>query len=394
MMSKLKRILILVSAFATSFPLHGISKIRPDAKFISATSNSEISYETIAALTQGFGQKKIAKFLKYGVRSYTVVYETQWKENTIKASGLVLVPTGMNQAAPMISVQHGTAFSKDEAPSIAGGFTGMELFASAGYVVTMPDYIGYGSSSAAFHPYYDKEHGAFAVIDMITASTQFLQKERVNLNNKLFLAGYSEGGYVTLAAAAEIESNPSHNFNIVGVAAGAGGYDLMHMLKGVTTDSYYSYPAYLAFVLMSYNNTYNWNKPLTYFFQSKYAEALAKYMNGNYRGWTINQHLTTNLSTFFSTDFYARLKNPTGEILLKEALKKNSISGWNTKTPIRLYHGTKDEIIPFENSQATLKSFHAAGSPQVILSPIHGGTHGNSLFPMLEQLVPWLVELR
>jgi alpha-beta hydrolase superfamily lysophospholipase len=148
------------------------------------------------------------------------------------------------------------------------------------------------------------------------------------------------------------------------------------------------------FVLMSYNNTYNWNKPLTYFFKSKYAEALSKYMNGNYRGWTINQQLTTNLSTLFATDFYERLKKPDGEILLKETLKKNSISGWKTKIPIKLYHGTKDEIIPFENSQETLKSFHAAGSPQVKLTSIPGGTHGSSLFPMLEQLIPWLVELK
>jgi pimeloyl-ACP methyl ester carboxylesterase len=393
-MSKLNRIILLISALATGFPLDGIAKIRPEAKFISATRNSEITFEMIRAFTRNIGHKKIDNLVKYGVRSYTVVYETQWKGKTIKASGLVLLPTGINEAAPIISVQHGTSFTKDEAPTVAGGFTGMELFAAAGFIVVMPDYIGYGSSSDAFHPYYDKTHSAYSVIDMVTAAREFLKKEAVMFNQKLFLGGYSEGGYVTLAAAAELESKAGNDFKLAAVAAGAGGYDLIHMLKGVTTESYYAYPAYLAFVLMSYNNTYDWNKPLAYFFKKQYADALAKYMNGSYGGWTINQHLTTNLPTLLDAEFYARLKKADGEIALKEALKKNSIPGWRTKTPIRLYHGTRDEIIPLQNSESTLKSFHLAGSNHVTLTTIPAGTHGSSLFPMLEQMIPWFVGLK
>src|SRR5688572_22752894 len=107
------------------------------------------------------------------------------KEKTVKASGLLLVPLGTNEPAPLISVQHGTSFSKDEAPT-ASPYTGMELFASAGYIVLMPDYLGYGSSSEIFHPYYDKAYSALAVIDMITASKEFLLREKIGFNDKLF----------------------------------------------------------------------------------------------------------------------------------------------------------------------------------------------------------------
>lgn len=385
----------MISTLAYSIPHQGLSNIKAErANFISATKNSAISFETLRAFTVNFGQKKISKLLKYGVQSYTVVYETKWKGKLVKGSGLILVPTGITEAAPILSFQHGTTFSKDEAPSASSGYTGMELFASAGYIVLMPDYLGYGSSSEIFHPYYDKEYSALAVIDMITSAKQFLQKEKISFNDKLFLAGYSEGGYVTLAAASEIERDASHDLKLTAVAAGAGGYDLTHMLKGVTTDSYYAYPAYLAFVLMAYNHTYDWNKPLTYYFKKPYADALTKYMDGAHGGWTINSHLTTNLSSLFDTNFYAHLKKPEGESILKQALKNNSIAGWKTKIPVRLYHGTKDEIIPFVNSEVTLKSFHTAGSPQVTLTSLPGGTHTSSFVPMLELFIPWFVELK
>lgn len=393
-MVKFNRIILLISALAFSaFPQSRASGIYDKAKFISATKNSEISFETLKAFTAGFGQNRITKLLKYGVRSYTVVYETTWKGKPIKASGLVLVPSGISEAAPLLSVQHGTIFSQAEAPTASGGYTGMELFASAGYIVLMPDYIGYGTSSQIFHPYYDEGYSAYSVIDMISSGKQFLQNENIKFNDKLFLAGYSEGGYVTLAAAAEIERNKCEDLKITAVAAGAGGYDLVHMLKGVTTSSHYAYPAYLAFVLMSYNNTYDWNKPLTYFFKKQYADALSKYM-GKSGGWTINSHLTTNLSSLFDPGFFARLKTAEGEAELKTVLVNNRVQGWKTTTPIRLYHGTKDEIIPFENSESTLKSFRDAGSTHVTLTLIPGGTHGSSFYPMLETFIPWFIDLK
>jgi pimeloyl-ACP methyl ester carboxylesterase len=393
-MLKFNQILLLISSFAFSSLPESYAFTTPEkAKFVSATKNTEVSIETLKAFTNGFGQHRISKLLKYGVRSYTVIYETKWKGKPIKASGLVLVPTGITGAAPLLSVQHGTIFSKDEAPTASEGYTGMELFASAGYIVVMPDYLGYGTSSQIFHPYYDEAYSAYAVIDMISSAKQFLEKEKVKFNDKLFLAGYSEGGYVTLAAAAEIEHNKTHDLKITAIVAGAGGYDLTHMLAGVTTNSHYAYPAYLAFVLISYNNTYDWKKPLTYFFKKQYADALAKHM-GKSSGWTINSHLTTNSPLLFDTDFFARLKTPGGESELKEALKNNSIEGWKTSTPIRLYHGTKDEIIPLKNSESTLKSFHDAGSRHVTLTSIPGGTHGSSFYPMMEMFIPWFFELK
>lgn len=257
----------------------------------------------------------------------------------------------------------------------------------------MPDYLGYGSSSQIFHPYYDKDYSAQTVIDMITSSKEFLRKEKIEYNDKLFMAGYSEGGYVTLAAAEAIEKNPSSGLKISGIAAGAGGYDMMRMLKDVSSNDYYSYPAYLAFVIMSYDRTYDWNKSAEYYFSARYADVVTRSLTGGRSGWSINSQLTNDLSKLFASDFYSRLKKAEGEPELKAALKRNTISGWKTSTPIRLYHGTADEIIPYSNSEATLDSFRRAGSTHVTLTPIERGTHSSSLMQMLQLFLPWLASL-
>jgi pimeloyl-ACP methyl ester carboxylesterase len=363
--------------------------------FVSATAGQETSMEILQLLASGFDQGHIAALLKHDVKTYTLTYLTSYKGEPVEASGLIMLPKDLTAEAAIISLQHGTTFIKNEAPSVDGGFQGAEFFASAGYITIMPDFIGYGKTASIFHPYYDSQHAASTVIDMIKATREFLQMEKILFSEKLFLAGYSEGGFVTLAAAKEIENNSSHDLAVSAVAAGAGGYDLPEMLKGITTGDYYAYPAYLAFVLMSYNETYEWNKPLSYFFKAEYAEALSKYMNGLYGGGTINSRLTTHTPSLFNPDFFARLKTIEGEPELKNALRDNSVAGWKTNIPIRLFHGTKDEIIPYQNSEIALDKFKAAGSAaEVSLKLISGGTHGNSFGPMLQDFIPWFLSFK
>jgi alpha-beta hydrolase superfamily lysophospholipase len=365
----------------------------PKHYLVSAEIKKEIQLDMLKTLAQMADRNEFSKLVKYGVKTYQLTYETKYNGKIVNASGLLYVPEGLASKAPLISLQHGTTFVKQDAPSASGSFSGMEYFASAGYIAIMPDYLGYGESSKIFHPYYDRMHSAFAVIDMIKATKEFLAKENIPFSDQLFLAGYSEGGYVTLAAAKELETNPLAGLKLTAVAAGAGGYDLEEMLRSITCKTYYAYPSYLTFVLMSYNKTYHWEKPLTYFFKPKYAEALDKFMDGKKDGWYLNSKLTTTVTSLLDTAFYARIKAARETDLIK-ALKENSVSGWTTSIPIRLYHGLNDEIIPYHNSEVALQKFKEAGSKNVELKLIQQGSHGSSFVPMLEDFVPWFETLR
>jgi hypothetical protein len=116
-------------------------------------------------------------------------------------------------------------------------------------------------------------------------------------------------------------------------------------------------------------------------------------MDGTHNGSFINSKLTKNIENLFNSGFYSGLKE-SGEAEFKNALQVNSVSGWNSSIPIRLYHGSVDEVIPYQNSEATLSNFQNAGSSTVSLTKIEGGAHGNSFNPMVKLFVPWFEQLK
>lgn len=333
--------------------------------------------------------------MQYDVSVRRITYHTAYKGQEVKASGVVCIPKGMKKPAALISMQHGTIFHNNEAPSNASWtYSEFEMLASSGYVVLIPDYIGYGESKDIFHPYYDYEHSAGSVIDMLKAGLELLDKENVKHSGKLVLTGYSEGGYVTLAAHKKMEAEPVKGIKVIGSAAGAGGYDLQGVLKNALIDKKeYPAPAYLTFVLMAYNTTYDWNRPLTDFFKKKYASALPALLNRQHYGSAVNRNLTKNLDNLFEEKFYTALKGQ-GESDIKVALTKNSVHDWKPEAPVRLYHGTADEIVPYSNSVTAYENFKKNGAKDVSLIPIEGGTHGSSIMPMLLSFVTWLNELK
>lgn len=388
---------LLIAAFVL---LGGCQDSAPGAppaepgQLVSVTQTAQYSYEQLRTIASLTGFDDFTSILSRDVRVYRMVYLTSYRGEITEASGLLFVPFNLQGDAPLVSLQHGTTFRKDDAPSVAGEFSGVELFASAGYVAIMPDYLGYGASSEIFHPYYDKVHSASAVTDMILAAGEFAGEEGVILDGRVFLAGYSEGGYTTMAAAQAIETGALPDYTLTAVAAGAGGYDLPHMLNAILDGGTYDYPAYVAFLIKAYNESYEWDRPLTDFFREEYAAVLVQYLTGAYGDGTINPLLTNNIHELLSAEFLSGLQDPEGETAFKEALETNSVSAWTSTAPIRLYHGTQDTVVPYDNSEETLESMTAAGSEEVSLTPIPGGTHGGSLLPMLALAVPWFEELR
>lgn len=172
---------------------------------VSSTLVGEFTKEQlvqrIAAGDPSFAQ--IAPFLQYGIKVYKLVYKTKNTDGTeIQASGAFIYPT-KTAASALISIQHGTIRTDQEAPSyfatsseanLAGS-----LFASLGYIITYPDYIGYGASNKVPHPYEHRASLASSCLDMIRAAKEFINQEKIQWDERLYITGYSAGGYATMA---------------------------------------------------------------------------------------------------------------------------------------------------------------------------------------------------
>ena len=129
-----------------------------------------------------------------------------------KVSGALMVPTGSapqcSGPRPILLYAHGTQVDKTvniadpTNPSNQEGVLIAAMFAAQGYIVVAPNYVGYDSSSASYHPYLNEDAQSKDMIDALSAARGALGNVLANTttdNGKLFITGYSQGGYVAMA---------------------------------------------------------------------------------------------------------------------------------------------------------------------------------------------------
>ena len=308
---------------------------------------------------------------RYDVKAYKITYKTLDPSGTlVNASGLVVVPQKASGVmSPLLSVQHGTIFRTSEAPTSPGSFhfgTGSAI-ASIGYITVMPDYLGYGDSSGTLHPYLHAQTLASSSIDMLRAARKFLQQNAIAVNGKLFLAGYSEGGYATLAMQKEMETNLSSEFSITASEPGAGPYDMSATTRTMLAAATLPEPSYAAFVVKAYDAIYNNPSEIGNYIQPAYVGAVNSSFDGTKDMATIDAALgggSIAPGDLFGQSFLTSYAG-TGEAKLKAAMASNDIYNWAPKVPTRLFHGTQDTIVPYANAATALATMQADGSTSV-----------------------------
>ncbi|MEW6653131.1 MAG: lipase family protein [Bacteroidota bacterium] len=337
------------------------------------------------------GGEQIKNKVIYDVDYYKLMYRTvDSKGNVIIVSGALFLPKGKSNL-PIISVQHGTQTKRTNVGSVNALNAPEGLIAAAlGYFALAPDYIGLGESTQT-HPYHIAKSSADPVIDIIRAGKVFASKNNITLNGQIFLAGYSEGGYVTMAAQREIEFNYKSEFNLTAVAPMAGAYDLNMTAKKILQSQTYNKPAYLAYFLVAYNEIYRWNN-LNAFFNSPYVEKLPSLFNGNYTVDEIDAQLTNDLTKLINQNFVKSYLAGT-ETTLTTAFATNSLLNWRPIAPMRLYHGNADEYVPYENS-VQAKNYFLTQGISVELVTISGGKHVSSALPSIFAAIEWFGTLK
>ena len=241
----------------------------------------------------------------YDIEIYKVVYNTSYNGSTITASGLIAIPKTTEQVG-MLSFHHGTITNREDAPSnfSSSDFNSISYaaMASVGFIGVIPDYLGFGSSSSILHPYYVEDLTASSILDMLKAAAEFAQQKNLQFNGKLFLAGYSEGGYATMAAHKAIESDGLDGFNLIASFPGAGAYDLSGMQAHIFSLQDYNDPHYLAYMARAYQIEYDEDDLLTDFFKEPYASRIPGLFDGQKGADEINAQLTSKVSDLIQED--------------------------------------------------------------------------------------------
>ncbi|MBC7922264.1 MAG: alpha/beta fold hydrolase [Ferruginibacter sp.] len=312
---------------------------------------------------------------QYNIKVYRLTYQTTGVGGEkVTASGALLVPVA-DKPLPLLSYQHGTIRRSDEqrAPSYyrpgSEIWSAVSVLASNGYLVTAPDYLGYGASKALPHPYEHAPTLASASLDMLRAAREFCAREKIGLNDRNFLLGYSEGGFATMALHKLIEEKHADEFTVTASAPGAGAYHKTAFARYImNSDQKLNFINTYVWVLGTYNQVYALNRPLSRYFNEPWAARIQA---------NLFDEINPLPKQLFTAAFRTGILNGTDTRMLV-AFRDNDVYDWKPKAPVALFHGTADDYVPFFNSQDAYEAMLARGATQVQLRPIKGGNHFTS----------------
>ena len=318
-------------------------------------------------LPKVFSEKNIPEISRAIDLQKITYVSTNENGKRVNLTGLVAMPRG---GAPkgLVVFMHGTIFDRRNSPSRFKGKddgseaeTAILAFATDGYAVALPDYIGLGDDMH-FHPYPLNITNAVAGFDIINASRSLATKLRYAVAEPLFVTGYSEGGGTAMALVKMLQESNGKNHKVVRSAPASGPYDL----SGVTRDFIFEPTKTEGFgirlYLLSYS-VYYFHKErgikLTDYFKPLMAKAIAD----NYKRTLTDKSLITRLvltsalmqpksdiKNVLTDRFVKALETLDRRDPLIAELMKNNVFDWSPREPMLLINVEGDGVVDPKNS--------------------------------------------
>lgn len=366
----------------TCFSLAGRASAQTAVPTPSGVTYEQLDHWDVARLNriltvdapEFFGVKVAYAPARNGVTLYRVTYPSVIPERGNRptvATGLLAVPDTGAKDFPMLSYQHGTVYGKEEVPSFPEQSTetrlALALFAGQGYVVIGADYFGMGRSTEP-EGYVVKASQSQAPFDMLLASRAVLEQLKVTAP-KLFLGGWSQGGFVTMAllekleasgipvAAAATASAPVDGFALISGALDfprkndAPWLTTIVILSAFSFENYYGVPGLARSVIR--DEAYEVSRKL---YTREHVEAA---------DIPTDMHKLVRPEYFdpqvFAASAYGRL------------LSETTAYRWVVKTPVRNYYGEADEAIPVGLGRLAMDWARAMGAGNMDVEAISTG---------------------
>ena len=170
----------------------------------------------------------------HAVDLYRVTYPTVvplWDNQPVTVTGLLAIPDNGAGTLPLLSYQHGSIYRRDEVPSHPDKSPQTQLilaqFAGQGYAVAAADYLGLGGSDSP-QSYLVKSSHQQTTTDLLGPVAAILAAQDWAMG-PLFLAGWSQGGYTTMAMLERLERQGTP---VTAAATAAAPLDLYLSISG------------------------------------------------------------------------------------------------------------------------------------------------------------------
>lgn len=329
---------------------------------------------------------------KNAVKLYRVTYPSLIPERGNRptvATGLIAIPDVEGSRFPLVSYQHGTVYGKQEVPSFIAQSPETALmvaqFAGQGYVVIGADYFGLGLSTEP-EGYMVKASHQQATADMLTASRQVLAALKID-TPKLYLAGWSQGGFVTMALLEKLEAE---GVKVDAAATASAPVDIYVALSGFLDFPRANDASWVTslFILSSFSFENYYGVPglaralLT---EESYEIARKAYAREPYDPAAIPTDLKKLIRpAYFDPQFFA-------DSAYGRLVKATTAYRWVIKSPVRNYYGEADEVITPGLGQLVQTYQRAMGTGNPAVEAVSTGktTHRGTFATAVPQWKAW-----
>lgn len=307
----------------------------------------------------------------------------------IQLSGKVFYPE-KGDIKNVILVSHFTIGADFEAPSRTFSIEGM--LAALGYLVIIPDYIGYGVTADRVHPYLQADLTAKNVIDMALAVAPWMKDRGIQVkDSSIILLGYSQGGATTLHVQRLMETSMDYMdregnpiFHIKKNYCGSGPYDVAQTYDYAVKLDKTGIPCAVPMIIQGMSEGMTPGLDMAYFFKEPLLSNYKEWLNSKkYTVKQINLLLNvTSLSEILTEEGRDKSKEETQR--LYRQLAKNSVSEYYVpQSPMFMFHSMDDKTVPFINSQLMQVRFHEYGFTDIEYDFGHYGEHTPGMLKFL-----------
>ena len=348
-------------------------------KLLESTLNGSLSQSEIISRITEFESNDIAL---HGVKFYSITYRTEYLGKPIDTKGLLILPIDVDTVR-LIMYCHGTEIpsallgaDKITPSSYKGDLKthrdvrNMGLgWASAGYAVFIPDYVGYGLTLGKDHPYLYFPEMFLSNFDGLLAVKSFLAETELVYDNRLFLAGWSQGAGAALSAHKYIQEKHSPSFTVVATSGLAGPYNFektaIETLK--KRDEEVAILPIISWGIYSLNKFSSLKRPTDQLYAYPVFDQLSSVLTPSNKA-----------SNVFNNVFLSKLLDGTDVEFRKELTDNSFHQNWVPIGKVFLHHGDADRIVPYYNSKDAYDGLTAAGG-DITFYTYSGGDHDTEL---------------
>ncbi|MEP6923013.1 MAG: hypothetical protein ABI954_01000 [Pyrinomonadaceae bacterium] len=366
------------SAFAQS------NKLPPaninNANLVASTQNGTMTVaQTNQMMNKAFGSNALesaSNALDLHKISYRSLDE---KGRAVILSGLVVLPRG---GAPkgLVIFNHGTIVNSKLAPSrFIGKSNSSEAelaalaFASGGYAVAMPDYLGLGDHKGA-HPYPLGAANSRSAVDIIVPARTLAARKNVAVGSRLFITGYSEGGAVAMWTVRDLEQKSGSDYNVYAAAPMSGSYDLSDVTRNWLLATPTNQEGFVIRLYLTSYMAYYFHKSqglkLTDYFKPSMAFTISQAFKGNISDENLIKRLALAAVLMRSKNSLENVITPrfkkalqvldTSDPVIRE-MQKSDCYDWSPHTKMLLINLKNDSVVDPSNTEKAMQTMRRRG---------------------------------